>query len=847
MRRAPLLAAIPLLAACRNEAPPVPTNTAPAAPAPPSGAISAASGHPRLWITAADLPRLRGWVDPKNPMWQDGLRPAVEQAIATYDRDFFPGGQPNPTWPDPGIDNWVGKCTEAYAEIFAFMSLVDPDPAARAQHAERARRLLMHVIEEAEKGADPDRKKPAPFRSAAFATYNRANYWGEAFGLTVDWIYPSLSAADKARIRKVFMRWSAENVNAATSGNEHPQPVGVMNDPRLLADKKRLRWAANNYYTGHMRQIVLLSLALDQADDPPEDRAAPRAKLGNTLESYLHDAVGAWLYQQYAVYEDPAVAAPALGVPPAGLGVASGGLSPEGFLYGPTIGNLHEALLALYTAGYRDAAKLGPQIRLIESAYWDRYADGLLHSITPAPLHLKGHGEVYPIANYGDTLRAWITPEHDAAFGSMAVYDTLTGNAARLAKDRWFMTHAIEGGAPKLFHRASAIWGNSSATRAVLHFLAFDPAAPPPPDPRPSLPLDFHDKALGRIIARSAWGPASTMFDYKCSWSTIGHQFGDCNQIELWRKGEWLTKERSGYANDLVIMAPDHHNTLGIQNTAEGGADKPKGLQWFEGKVWERGGQWGLGTSAGDPVVRASFGPGWVVAEGDARDLYNRTRGGDAVDVEQASRTVAWIRPDEVVIYDRAQTRSEGKFKRFFLSFAGEPKVDGKRVTVTTPHGQQLFVQTLLPQAAVLTARPAESFNRVAEGELSRFQLMVEDPASPRAVRFLHTLEAADPGAAPSPAAMVRSSAGAAFTGAVLGSTAVLFSVDLGAPVSSVTYAVPASTKAQLVTGLSPGARYDVTTRRSGGSIEVTIKPGSARQADEAGVIALGSLAPSAP
>src|ERR1700729_171451 len=100
------------------------------------------TGHPRLWIRQADVARLQGWATASNPMYVNGLQPAVNAAITTYNTQFYPGGQANPTWPDPGGTNWVAYTTEAYAEMFAFMSLVDPDPTARAAHGQRARNLL---------------------------------------------------------------------------------------------------------------------------------------------------------------------------------------------------------------------------------------------------------------------------------------------------------------------------------------------------------------------------------------------------------------------------------------------------------------------------------------------------------------------------------------------------------------------------------------------------------------------------------------------------------------------------------------------------------------------------------
>jgi hypothetical protein len=47
----------------------------------------------------------------------------------------------------------------------------------------------------------------------------------------------------------------------------------------------------------------------------------------------------------------------------------------------------------------------------------------------------------------------------------------------------------------------------------------------------------------------------------------------------------------------------------------------------------------------------------------------------------------------------------------------------------------------------------------------------------------------------------------------------------------------------QLVTGLTPGAGYEVTLRARGAVLEVTIAPGAAQRADQAGVLALGILA----
>lgn len=66
-------------------------------------------------------------------------------------------------------------------------------------------------------------------------------------------------------IRRVFLRWSREMV---TEGYLHPEPVGLLNDPALFADRRALRNAGNNYFGSHLRNVGMMAMALDPADDP---------------------------------------------------------------------------------------------------------------------------------------------------------------------------------------------------------------------------------------------------------------------------------------------------------------------------------------------------------------------------------------------------------------------------------------------------------------------------------------------------------------------------------------------------------------------------------------------------
>ncbi|MBI3961288.1 MAG: hypothetical protein HY335_00945, partial [Deinococcus sp.] len=571
------------------------------------------TGHPRLWLTANDLPRLRSWAVESNPLYRDGLGAVALEAKADMDAGLVPGE-------DGGGRTYELYPTEMYAELFGFMSLISNDQVARDDYAQRARTLLMGVINEAAQGA----AEGQPFRDPDFSISDRSRWQGEAFALTVDWIYSYLSAADKATIRQVFLRWAEENLRAETTTYNHPEPIGVVNDPVLVSDPIRVRYAANNYYTAHARNLGLMAMALDPADDP-----------GGALGSYLGSATGAWLYViDYLLRHD-----------------ARGGLAPEGFEYSPqAVGYVAQLLLALHTAGQDDPSLWGPQVMLAANPFWDDLVTAYFHSLSPAALAHPWLGEVYQPAWYGDGQNYWAT-DFIEAFGPLGWYDSITRNPARLDALRWIETYLAPGGAESLLERAG---DDNAFHNAILYFLLFDPAAPPPSDPRSALPLAFLAPGIGHILARTSWGSDATWFTYSLGWNSIDHQHSDGNQLEFYRQGEWLTKERTGYG--FNIGSSDYHNTLALEN------DPPEHNEPddYRHQLWLRGSQWPLSPSADGQIVACSLGQGFVYALGDATGLYNSDYEGSR-DITHASRSIVWLEPDHIIVYDRATSRTAGR------------------------------------------------------------------------------------------------------------------------------------------------------------------------------------------
>jgi hypothetical protein len=780
---AALSATVLLASACSREAP---TN-APLQPV---------TGHPRLLVRESDLDRLRNWASDSNPVYKDGLSVLVGKAKTAMDDGQVPAE-------DQGSDAYETYPTEWYAELFAFMSLIERDQAVRDDYGRRSRDLLMHVIDRATAGIGADDE---PFRDPRFATFDRSRWNGEAYGLTVDWAYQYFSADDRAKIRDVFLRWADDQFAAYPSqqgggGAADFRKDGPFNDPAMLNDQVQLRWSMNNYYMAHMRNMGLMAMALDPRDDP-----------GGELHARLRNATGSWLFMT-----DHAMRT-----------VAAGGMSPEGTEYAPTaLAFLAQFLVAMHTAGQDDPARWGPHVVLVDNPFWSEFLPAMLHTLplrpSPAPPDNSDLGEVYQPTAYGD-LQVYAAPDLTDTLGPLAIYARTRDDQATVDAIRWHVTNVPPGGARGLRDRVGS---TDQFITAILYFLTLDPDAPPPADPRPALPLEHVARGLNRTISRTCWCDDARLFTYSLTWKTIDHQGGDGNEFELYRNGEWLTKQRTGYD---TCWYSDYHNTITIEN-----APLPPDSEQRYLDLARRGTQVPDST-AGDPtLVAQNSGDDYFYATGDATPLYN-SPANERTEVSHVSRSLVWLKPDHVVVYDRAATHTDGRFKRFWLQSAAPFEVSGTRALAHTPRGQQLACTTLLPDGATIVASPDEpDAGDPAVGEPMHHRLMVEAPGAPRSARFLHVVQGADGGTAADAASLLRSSTGSAYEGVALADTAVLFRVDLGGDFTTTTVGLPSGVTRVFVTGLAKGTGYRVETRGD----EVVISTGGETVSDSGGVLSV--------
>lgn len=793
-----MILALPVACSGKAAPPAAPTPTLPAAQAAQADQpadVAGSAAHPRLWLTPDAVTRLRGWATEANPLWGDGLALLAERARTDMDAGRVPND-------DCGGTAYEEYPTESYAELFAFLSLIHPDAAQRADYATRGRTLLMHIINEAAKGpagkenftCNGSRQYP-PFRHPEFFTADRdrARYHGEAFALAADWLYPALSAADKAAIRQVFLRWSQEIV---TQGYHHPEPVGAVNDPALLADRQQVRFAGNNYFAAHMRNLGLMALALDPADDPD-----------SALRGYLAQAQGAYLYLfNHLLATD-----------------ARGGLLPEGFEYSPqTAAYAAQFLWALQTSNAAGAAEA------LDRDFWTAFVRAYFHSLSSAAVTFDRDGELlaeYQPAWYGDS-QDYRLPDFINVWGALA--PLLPEQAEAI---RWAARHTAPGGEALLVER---VRNPNDLREAILAFTLFDPQAAPPADPRPNLELEFSAAGLNRVFSRTGWDANASWLNYRLGWNSIDHQMADGNHFEWYRRGEWLTKGRAGYANIAEgIASSEFYNTVTIGNDRPDRSDDDWRID-----LWQRGSQWNLVSDDTPTITAYQADAGLLSISGDATSLYNSSSEG-ATAVLHASRSLLWLKPDVLVVYDRAETRGAGYRKRWWLQLAAPATVQGATAVVHTPGGQQLAVSALLPADARLRAvNQAEPVaeNAVAHNEPMTVRLMNEATDAPAATRFLHVLQAGDAALTPT---LVRSADGR-WEGAAVGAAVILFAHNLGQRLDGeLRYTAPADAAQHIITGLEPGADYAVERRVTPAGVEVTIRAGGGVVAGTGGVLRL--------
>lgn len=844
--------------------------------------------HPRIWINSADLPRLQAWANPSNPIYQQGIRQLAVQGAQLMDSGALDAG-------DNAGSTWTLYTTEDYAALFALMSLIDPDTAARPQWASRGRAMLLRIMDSVDtcQRANPP-ISTGRFCQLSFPVSDRSRWSGHSIALAADWLQasrdasanPILNAADIAKIRRVFLIWSRLSMEAYPNPYNNPPefslPVGTIGEPLLRLDtdlrRHRLRFSGNNYFAGHMRNMSMRALAIDPSADVPDANTpatylrlngngqavvVPLASEAGALQQILSDTLKGWLFvQDYLLRHD-----------------SRGGLPQEGLEYMPTsIGIPGQLLLALDSAGLADLnaqAQFGQQVgALNNNPFYALIPEAILQSMSPQNVESGNYGRVFKPAWYGDGEHYYFMDPVDI-LGALAIWSDRYGDTATGDRIRWALRMLPPDGSTGLPGRTRANGNPGDVVSSIVYFLVFDPtraaSGANPTDPRPGMPTVFWSEGMGRLLARTDWTDNASWFNFRLSYNAVDHQQGDGGMFELYRRGEWLTKGTIGYGNEGG--SSDYKNTLTVANTIAPGLT----ISNFLGNRLMRGAQMPQGRSLSDPSVeRRSQGADYHYLRGDMTPLYNAYYSASdptpvasrALDVQEVSRDLLWLPPDQIVVYDRARTLTANRAKRFWLNLPDNqpsvPTVNGNRVIGHTPGGQWLQISSVLPTARTLSIVTTDPFlpaavNGFALGDEDSFiqtrtgpggeekyatRLQIEATGAPLDTRFLTVLDGTDANAAIQPTDLLQSIADSGCltpAGSVEGvartDQAIWFARDRSLAPTCLILPAPTRIQRMLITGLVPNAGYGLSIQNQGAEDRWVLSAGGSWQADAAGVL----------
>jgi N-acetylneuraminic acid mutarotase len=802
------------------------------------------STHPRLLFTVSDVSRLRSWAVSTNPMWQNGVLVAINQADAYANAHWnwgYPTGGAGTSngWQDDG-SSWPLAPMEGYAGLYAFLGQIDPDPTLRDTYCSKAHELFMYIIN------DANGNGPNLYRADSFATYNRMNAYAQVYGTVPDWCYSKFTPTDKGTVRTVYRHWAQLILTASSSDSaEHPQPIGTVNSSGLIGTTMHnAMYAANNYSYGHLTALIWYGLALDDADDTPlfdtSQSAAYVDSSGNvnSMRAILSNALGAWLYRVYGVFEDKNIVQSAYGYSSPYFGIVSGGMSAEGPLYGMSLCTVELALYGLHTAGRDDPAVWGPQVNFLNSSYWPEHTNSWLAVATPGPwgTPVTSFGQAWGYFSYGDIQRLYF--EDIDMFSYNALLDREKGDTASLQRAYWAEANLPWGGTTHYYDRAG-VWataasGNGWELAPIATFLVNDPSLNPiaAPDPRATvLPLDYSNGQQWRTIYRSDFTANASIATWLCGYQIIDHQNGNCGKVDFYRKGEWLLKAKDGYSGNYFANKPMYADTMGVvNNLAAFSAGGPGGVDYAS---WQQGGQLTHGNEGypsdpnpaslgpGDLAIpnatwSISSGPAYLFAQADATPLYNTywdqgVQANWAIWNNHVSRSMLYANKDLMAIYDREETTGHNTAKQEWWGFTYAPTISGNTLSVTsTANGQKMWLDTVLPASGVTYSTITSWDNDTWADKDPVVAIVNVSAGTPQTTRFLHVMQATDSGGSRIAPTLVQSTAGEPYDGAVVGTSLMLFKHTMSDTVSGVTYPASGATT-HYVSGLTANTSYSIT------------------------------------
>jgi Secretion system C-terminal sorting domain len=236
------------------------------------------------------------------------------------------------------------------------------------------------------------------------------------------------------------------------------------------------------------------------------------------------------------------------------------------------------------------------------------------------------------------------------------------------------------------------------------------------------LPLDYYATGLGIVYGRKSWGTEGIAFQAQMKDAdNVGHAHLDYGNFQLFRGGQWLTKETSGYS-DLItginggqvdVNNPDAHNTIWVGEP---------------GKMKSLVGAW---QTASPKVTRVETNTNYTFAAVELTDCYQSAQKPEIFEnpyVGKVVREYIFVRPLEtLVVFDRIEAIAKkipanNVTKMALVHFKSNPTIEDDNHISLALGNQFLRMTTLVP------AKPG--YTVVNEGAKGQFRLQITTSGS---------------------------------------------------------------------------------------------------------------------
>jgi hypothetical protein len=737
--------------------------------------FATSSDRPRIILDSSTLVTLRSRMSANTAQWRAIKRVCDSLVGGTVN---FPGQNEYPNLPNVGEGYQGSSYFDALMPLgICYQTVKASDPATAAKYGAKGVAILAAMSD------------PAHMTIGGTPIQDRDNgygirFYGVTMGIGYDWFHDLLTPALQTQVQNALNTWIYGYEHDSAVSFEYDHPMG-------------------NYFAGYYAAKCMAALAV-QGDSP----------LGDT---WWND----WLNNQHNSRLAPYFA----------LNMAGGGW-PEGFAnYGPlATRNLALPTLAVRTAKGIDLIHAAqPYTFPLEQARW------AMQFTWPSRDMVDDRDTVH--SNSSDTI--WPgTPD-------AATYSFLAGFLAM-----W--NDPLAPAMHKYARDAKAALAQEGAGDADewIEFLFWDDAAPEADYSTTN--LSYMTSGVGEVAARSDWSNSATWMSFRSgpyvNNPAAGHQSFNAGSVALVRgKSPLLVNVEGWLAHNPE--GSNGENAIYDDNFGNWDADHSRGNRRLyntfqvrhvdaSGSVLDHFGQWALQRSDGvrTKIGRYEDGGTYVLAVGQLlEDMYRPFQTiCNATPVTSWSREVIYLRPSQLVVFDKTTVCNASLDQYLAFHFPGSP------VEVAAATGVHRFdvnagafagsMTTVLPQNAAITMTDKLDTDSTVWGKVWRTEVRPTGVAAASRT-WLTVFDAAT---APSLVAAATPVTGA--TGTVLaaagGNTVVVF-----AGTATVSYAVPAVQSRHIVSDLTAGAGYTVTVTASGGNHIVTVAPGGTRKASANGVL----------